>query len=217
MKAIFFGSIGTIIETSEYQRRSFNLAFKKFDLDWYWNTATYCHLLKSPGGIKRIDYYSNGKISKETIRRIHKQKEIYFHEFLSKKKIKPRRDILKIIEYAIKNKIKLGFITTTSLNNVKYIKEILSSKINFKNFSCITSRKDIKFPKPNTEIYQFALKKVRLKKENVIAIEDSKVNFECATNAGIKSLFYPGEFSLVSKSDKVNYNIYEKIREFVKE
>ena len=88
---------------------------------------------------------------------------------------------------------------------------------NFKNFSCITSRKDTKFPKPNTEIYQFALKKVRLKKENVIAIEDSKVNFECATNAGIKSLFYPGEFSLVSKSDKVNYNIYEKIREFVKE
>ena len=217
MKAIFFGSIGTIIETSEYQRRSFNLAFKKFDIDWYWNTATYCHLLKNPGGIKRINYYSNGKISEELITKIHKQKEIYFHEFLSNKTIKPRKHILKIIDYATKNKIKLGFITTTSLNNVKYIKKILSSTINFKNFSCITSREDIKFPKPNTEIYQFALKKVGLQKENVIVIEDSKVNLECAINAGIKCLFYPGEFSLVLKSDKVNYKIYEKIREFVKE
>ena len=92
----------------------------------------------------------------------------------------------------------------------------MSSTINFKNFSCITSREDIKFPKPNTEIYQFALKKVGLQKENVIVIEDSKVNLECAINAGIKCLFYPGEFSLVLKSDKVNYKIYEKIREFVK-
>ena len=28
MKALFFGSIGTIVETSEIQRQSFNLAFK---------------------------------------------------------------------------------------------------------------------------------------------------------------------------------------------
>jgi len=29
MKAILFGSIGTLVETSELQRQSFNLAFKE--------------------------------------------------------------------------------------------------------------------------------------------------------------------------------------------
>ena len=40
MKALFFGSIGTIVETSEIQRQSFNLAFKEAGLNWYWNIAT---------------------------------------------------------------------------------------------------------------------------------------------------------------------------------
>ena len=45
MKAILFGSIGTLVETSEIQRKSYNLAFEKVGVEWYWNTATYCNLL----------------------------------------------------------------------------------------------------------------------------------------------------------------------------
>ena len=40
-KAVLFGSIGTIIETSEIQRQSFNDAFKEVGLDWYWNKIEY--------------------------------------------------------------------------------------------------------------------------------------------------------------------------------
>ena len=37
MKAIIFGSIGTLVETSDIQRQSFNQAFKEIGLDWYWD------------------------------------------------------------------------------------------------------------------------------------------------------------------------------------
>ena len=37
MKAILFGSIGTLIETSDLQREAFNQAFKEAGLDWYWD------------------------------------------------------------------------------------------------------------------------------------------------------------------------------------
>ena len=37
-KAILFGSIGTIVETSELQRKSFNQAFSEAGLDWNWIT-----------------------------------------------------------------------------------------------------------------------------------------------------------------------------------
>ena len=46
MKAILFGSIGTLIETSNIQRESFNQAFKEIGLDWYWDQESYKQLLK---------------------------------------------------------------------------------------------------------------------------------------------------------------------------
>ena len=54
IKAILFGSIGTIIETSEIQRASFNQAFLGKGLDWYWSKETYKKLIKKSGGSKRI-------------------------------------------------------------------------------------------------------------------------------------------------------------------
>jgi len=38
-KALLFGSIGSIVETSEIQRKSFNKAFKQYGLDWNWDQA----------------------------------------------------------------------------------------------------------------------------------------------------------------------------------
>ena len=57
-KSLFFGSIGTIIETSELQRESFNEAFKEAGLDWYWDQEDYRLLLKQSGGTKRIEDFA---------------------------------------------------------------------------------------------------------------------------------------------------------------
>ena len=53
MKAIIFGSIGTLVETSDIQRQSFNQAFKEIGLDWYWDKNNYKNLLKKSGGRNR--------------------------------------------------------------------------------------------------------------------------------------------------------------------
>ena len=70
MDAILFGSIGTLVETSELQRQSFNLAFREVGLDWYWNTATYCKLITEPGGMKRIKNYGENNLSEPEIKNI---------------------------------------------------------------------------------------------------------------------------------------------------
>ena len=46
-KALIFGSIGTLIESSNIQRNSFNEAFKEAGLDWYWDEQDYKILLKN--------------------------------------------------------------------------------------------------------------------------------------------------------------------------
>ena len=50
MRALFFGSIGSIVETSELQCQAFNEAVAEHALNWHWDQATYQGLLSLGGG-----------------------------------------------------------------------------------------------------------------------------------------------------------------------
>jgi len=54
MRTVLFGSIGTLIDTSELQRRSFNDAFKEQGLELHWDREYYQSLLKTSGGRDRV-------------------------------------------------------------------------------------------------------------------------------------------------------------------
>jgi len=69
-KALIFGSIGTIVETSNIQRKSFNKAFKEFGLDWYWSASEYKKLLEKSGGEKRLSKYAKKKNIKINTKRL---------------------------------------------------------------------------------------------------------------------------------------------------
>ena len=67
-KALFFGSIGTVVETSDLQRKSFNQAFKQSGLNWYWTKRKYENLLNKSGGEDRISrYVKQNKLKVNTI------------------------------------------------------------------------------------------------------------------------------------------------------
>ena len=137
MKSILFGSIGVLVESSEIQRKAFNKAFKEFGLDWYWNAANYIKMLEKPGGLNRIAEYSKFKLSENEVKEIHNLKVKHF-KYLSKNKFKPRKGILKTINYGLKNKIKIGFITTTNKLTLDLVTEGLSDFIDFsKNRGCV--------------------------------------------------------------------------------
>ena len=57
-KAVLFGSIGTLAETSDLQRDAFNEAFKISGLDWFWDEDIYRKLLSKSGGTTRINDYA---------------------------------------------------------------------------------------------------------------------------------------------------------------
>jgi hypothetical protein len=54
MSAVLFGSISTLADTSELQRRAFNEAFVASGLDWNWSRDDYTAMLDSNGGAERI-------------------------------------------------------------------------------------------------------------------------------------------------------------------
>ncbi len=79
-KAILFGSIGTLIETSDLQRESFNEAFKEAGLDWYWDQEDYRLLLKQSGSTKRIEDCAEKNNTTVDAQKIRERKELIFNQ-----------------------------------------------------------------------------------------------------------------------------------------
>ncbi len=57
IKAIIFDVDGTLADTEDAHRKSFNKAFAENKLDWNWDVALYDKLLKVTGGKERIKYF----------------------------------------------------------------------------------------------------------------------------------------------------------------
>ena len=58
---MLFGSIGTLVETSEIQRKSFNEAFKKKGLNWYWTKEEYIKkAINFSADIEKLSQIRNG-------------------------------------------------------------------------------------------------------------------------------------------------------------
>ncbi|MDC3081533.1 HAD-IA family hydrolase [Paracoccaceae bacterium] len=210
LKAVFFGSIGTIAETSEIQRRSYNLAFNRLSIDCYWNVANYCEMLKVPGGKDRIRNFTTPNISEEDVDKIHNLKEEIYAELIEQEDIS-RLEFVEVFHHSKASDLKLGLITTTSKKNIDSLSRALEDKVNFSDFDIITTSKDCINPKPNPEIYQNALRKIGVSPNEVIAIEDTQVNLGSSLSANIDSILYPGEYSNYTKEVQPSFNLMEKI------
>lgn len=213
MNSIFFGSIGSLVECSEIQRNAFNLAFKEYGLDWYWNIANYIKMLKEPGGLNRIVEYSNFKLSQQDAKKIHLLKIKHFR-LLSKNSLKPRKGVEDIIQYALKNDIKIGFVTTTTKETLDLIIDNISKYIDFTKFDLITHDELVNKRKPDSEIYNYALKELKVSNLNSIAIENTFESCKSAKNANIHTLYYPGEYTIYDKSDFVSMDIFKSVKSF---
>ena len=210
LKAVFFGSIGTVAETSEIQRRSYNLAFNRLNIDCYWNVANYCEMLKVPGGKDRIRNFTIPNISEEDVDKIHNLKEEIYAELIEQEDVS-RIEFVEVFHHSKASDLKVGLITTTSETNIKSLSKALEDKVNFNDFDIITTSKDCLHPKPNPEIYRNALKKIGVSPCEAIAIEDTQVNLGASIAADINSILYPGEYSNYTKEVKPSFNLMEEI------
>ena len=215
-KALLFGSIGTIVETSEIQRKSFNSAFKIAGLKWNWTKEIYKNLLNKSGGEERILRYAKQAKSNVNSKNIIKLKTKIFNSYLKKNKLKLRTGIKEIIKYCKQQEIKLALVSSTSKNNINSIFFCLRDSLNKKDFDFIGNSKLVKKLKPSAEIYKLALKKLRLKPKDCIAIEDTQISLNSAVKAKLKCFIFPGNFHRSKKINgafkeisKINKNIFK--------
>jgi len=177
MKALLFGAIGTLVETSELQRRAYNAAFAESDLEWAWSRATYADLLQSSGGQKRIEQAAKRAGLALEPAEIHRRKSLIFQDMLRKEHLTPRPGVVETISAAQAAGLALGFVTTTSRENVDAI--LWACRIPSEVFTFIGDASMVTAPKPAADIYMLALSSLGVRADQAIAIEDSPDERSC--------------------------------------
>ena len=195
-RAIIFGGIGTLVETSELQRQAFNEAFAEAGLPWHWDIPLYRRLLYTPGGRNRIRSYSQSRrdgepLSEQQIASLHERKSALFHAALAASSLEPRNGVQSLINQARDADIRLAVASTTSESNINMLIE--ASTLRMSDFDVILNRDDVEKPKPAPDIYRKCLAALSVSPGRAVAIEDSDSGVEAAIAAGLKCIALPGE------------------------
>ena len=212
-RAILFGSIGTLIETSELQRTAFNQAFSENGLDWNWSPTQYQDLLKKSGGRQRIEDFAAQQGIEVDASKLHEEKTKIFDDLMASGDVMLRPGVANFIDQALENGIKLAFVTSTSKDNVDAVFQALKNQLHRSNFSFIGNDKMVSNTKPSPDIYLKALSELNLKAEDCVAIEDTEVSMQSALAASIKCIGFPGAFakdndfsSAIVMTDNLSFN-----------
>ena len=191
LSAVFWDVDGTIADTELCGHRvAFNLAFKDFDLDWYWNEKKYLELLKVSGGLNRILHYRNeihSEIKKDICIKLQVRKRYYYKELILSGKIKVRHGVTRLIEELAAFNIKQFIVTTSGRESLEpFLNTSLPSHLNY--FSRIITYEDVSKHKPYPDAYKLAVQLSNQSHLNCIAIEDSSIGVKAANAASINCL-----------------------------
>lgn len=194
---LLFGSIGTIVESSDIQRQAYNTALDEAGLGWHWDEAIYRDLLLQSGGRDRLAMLgaaTGQPLSDELIARIHARKTEIACNALNVQHPALRPGVSELMAFAAANGWKRGFVTSTETANIDAILA-LDPAVARGQFDVIIGRVDVEHGKPHPEAFQTALKHLGATPADAIAIEDTANSVMAAVRAGITTVAVPGAFA----------------------
>lgn len=204
LKAIVFDVDGTLANTEETHRQSFNSAFEEFGLGYHWSEQEYADLLSISGGRERITAYlkarnfncNNELDLRDFALRLHQRKSEIYRENLIAGHVGLRNGVMRLISEAKLKGVKLGIATATSRANVETLLQHNLGNDGLAQFEVIVTSDIVKDKKPSPVVYQFAIAELGLTPETCIAIEDTSNGNRAARAAGLKTIITTHAFTI---------------------
>ncbi|MEM7521514.1 MAG: HAD-IA family hydrolase [Pseudomonadota bacterium] len=190
MKALFFGSIGSVVETSDMQRDAFNRAFRAHGLDWSWDAKTYRDLLVRSGGAARVAAFAKERGEPVDAAAVHATKTMLFQADMAAAKLTPRDGVREALRLADVTGLKTAFISATDPATVAHVSAALTG--GGSSFDLVTDAQVGTASKPAPDIYLYALNQLSLSARDVVVIEDNVDGVAAANSAGCRVIAYPG-------------------------
>jgi HAD superfamily hydrolase (TIGR01509 family) len=204
IKALIFDCDGVLVDTErDAHRVGFNLAFKDHGIDAEWSVELYAKLLLVAGGKERMRAYfdeygwpanaDTDAAKDELILALHKTKTQITSDLVTSLPVRP--GILRIIDEAIANDVKLGVCTTSNPKFIDAVLDLFGPERKAK-FAFVHAGDVVKNKKPAPDIYLLAQETLGLPPTDCVVIEDSRNGLLAATRAGFPTLITTSTYTI---------------------
>lgn len=193
LKALVFDVDGTLAETEELHRQSFNEAFAAAGLPWRWDAKLYGRLLEVTGGKERIAHWIEGYrarpvLDAEGIARLHADKTARYTALLAQGALPLRPGVLRLMDEAGASGLRLAIATTTSMPNVVALLCGALGASALSRFAVIAAGDVVPAKKPAPDVYELVMDRLGLEPDECVAFEDTVNGLRSAGDAGIPTV-----------------------------
>ncbi len=147
-----------------------------------------------PGGQRRIADYASSKGTVVDDAAIHSVKTELYNRRMEKEGLQLRPGVRETIDWAGREGVALGFVTSTERDNVDAILAAAGG-ISAIDFAFIGDRSMAAAEKPAPDIYNKALETLGIDASQAIAVEDTAACFNAPIAAGIPTIAFPNAFA----------------------
>ena len=200
LEALIFDVDGTLAETEEAHRQSFNEAFAAFGVDWIWDKELYRELLQVTGGKERLQHYIDAwkpRGSEAVLTRfaeIYDETSVRYAALVKAGGAPARPGVRRLITEAHERGVRLAIATTSLRESVDVVLRALFGEEGPSWFAAIAAGDVVARKKPAPDVYCFVLETLGCAPGSSVAIEDSKNGIKAARAAGLPVLAAPSYY-----------------------
>jgi HAD superfamily hydrolase (TIGR01509 family) len=203
IEALIFDVDGTLADTEEAHRQSFNDAFRAHGLKFCWSRERYRELLQVTGGKERMAAFFDGTQLIESERqrlyglipRLHATKTSFYRERIERGRVPLRCGVRRLMSEARTAGVRLAIASTTSPENVAALLEGALGYEALADFSVIATGDAVPRKKPAPDIYLLALSRLGIAARRAVAFEDSAIGVAAAKAAGLLTVATPSDWT----------------------
>ncbi len=209
LTTLLFDVDGTLAETEEVHRKSFNKSFAQAGLDWDWTPEIYEELLNVTGGKERIRHYLEHYLGSfeapmnldDYIAALHAAKTDIYTRTVGSGEVTLRPGVQRLLQEARDAGLRLGIATTTTPANVTALLEHSMEPPALDWFEVIAAGSVVPAKKPAPDIYEYAMQAMGVEPGECLAFEDSINGLRSAQAAGLRTLVTVGRYTQRQKFD----------------
>lgn len=203
VEALIFDVDGTLADTEEAHRQSFNDAFRAHGLKLCWSPELYRELLQVTGGKERLAaFFDSARLTESDrgrlrglIPRLHATKTSFYRERIERGRVPLRSGVRRLMSEARAAGVQLAIASTTSPENVSALLEGALGYEALAQFSVIATGDAVPCKKPAPDIYLLALSRLGIAPRRAVAFEDSSIGVAAAKAAGLLTVATPSDWT----------------------
>ncbi|MEJ6395523.1 HAD hydrolase-like protein [Gymnodinialimonas sp. 2305UL16-5] len=213
VKAILFGSLSTLANLVDLERRAFNMAFRTFGVGVHWKEPDYEELLSQSGRFSGPTEAADELICQHATG-FYEVLECHFRDLIDETPLEPHRWTAAALEQLAKRRVrpKVALVSGAARQTVLRVLAAVFPHRASSVFDVVTSQETAAAPKPSPTLYIEALAQLGALASDAIAIEATQHGLLAAQSAGIATAGFRSRYSGAEQLRNADFDLGEDFR-----